>query len=187
MKKILLLSLFAFACVSAQAQRIAISNNLLFDALGSISIGIEIPVTKKSSWETYGSIRPWKQSSESVNKHWSVQTQFRFWPCQVMNGFFWGPYAHGGQFNLGNKDLFFGLLNGLKPNRYEGWLVGGGIGGGFEYALEKHWNIGAEIGLGYTYINYKKYDCEVCGALREEGDYHYFGFSRLGLSIIYVF
>lgn len=186
-RHILSLLLFAGVALPSHAQHLAISNNLIFDAMGALSAGVEIPYHKDTSFEFYGSVRPWKRGEQSVHKHWTVQGQYRFWPCQLMNGFFWGPYAHGGQFNIANKSLFFGLLNGLKPNRYEGWFVGGGIGGGYEYALEKHWNIGAEIGLGYTYINYKKYDCEVCGALRDEGDYHYFGFSRLGLSVIYVF
>ena len=78
-------------------------------------------------------------------------------------------------------------LKGLKPNRYEGWLVGGGIGIGYEYALAKHWNLGADLGVGYTYIDYKKYDCEVCGTLKDNDDYHYVGISKLGLSLIYVF
>lgn len=155
--------------------------------MGALSAGVEIPYHKKTSFELYASIRPWKRGEESVHKHWMAQAQYRIWNCQLMNGFFWGPYAHGAQFNIANKDLFFGILNGLKPNRYEGWLLGGGIGVGYEYALEKHWNIGAEIGVGYTYIKYKKYDCEVCGALREDGNYNYIGVSRLGLSIIYVF
>lgn len=181
------LALIVGVGLPVHAQHIAINNNLLFDAMGALSAGVEIPYHKNTSMEFYGSVRPWKRSEESVHKHWVAQAQYRIWPCQLMNGVFWGPYVHGGQFNLGNKDLFFGLLKGLKPNRYEGWLVGGGIGAGYEYALEKHWNIGAEIGVGYTYIDYKKYDCEVCGALRDDGVYHYFGISKLGLSIIYVF
>jgi len=169
------------------AQHIAISNNVVFDAAGTLSAGIEVPFSKKTSLEVYGSIRPWKRRSDSVNKHWLVQAQFRYWPCQVMNGFFFGPYVHGGEFNLGNQSLVFGLLSGLKPNRYEGWLMGVGIGGGYEFALAKHWNIGTEVGVGYTYIDYRKYNCEVCGVKQGEGVYHYFGLSRLGVSIIYVF
>ena len=184
---IFLLFLPFIGCLSSHAQHLAINNNLLFDAAGALSAGVEIPLSKKTSFETYGSIRPWKRGDFSVHKHWSVQTQFRLWPCQVMNGFFYGPYAHYSEFNLGNRDVCFGLLKGLEPNRYEGWLVGGGIGGGYEYALAKHWNIGAELGIGYTYINYKKYNCEVCGSLKDNDEYHYVGISRLGLSLIYVF
>ncbi len=186
-KKILLLILLITGSLSSHAQHIAINNNLLFDILGTFSAGVEIPFGKSSSFEAYGSIRPWKRGNESVHKHWTVQGQYRYWPCQVMNGLFFGPYAHGGQFNIGNSDLPFGLLKGLGENRYEGWFIGGGIGVGYEYALAKHWNIGAEIGAGYTYFNYKKYQCEICGAMKDNDKYHYIGISRLGLSIIYVF
>jgi hypothetical protein len=187
-KTVLLLLLFPFLGTNnSYAQHIAINNNLLFDAVGAFSAGVEIPLSRMSSIEAYGSIRPWKRQNEDVHKHWLAQVQYRIWPCQVMNGFFFGPYAHVGEFNLGNQSLIFGLLKGLKPDRYEGWLAGGGIGVGYEYALAKHWNIGAEIGAGYTYINYKKYNCEVCGTQTDDGVYHYFGISRLGLSLIYVF
>ena len=189
LKKPLILSLLLVMAgsLSSRAQHLAINNNLLFDLMGTFSAGVEIPLPGSNTFEVYGSIRPWKRGEEEVHKHWTAQAQYRLWPCQVMNGFFWGPYAHGGQFNIANETLMFGLLKGLKPNRYEGWFLGGGIGVGYEYALTKHWNIGAEIGAGYTYINYKKYACEVCGNLKDDGAYHYIGISRLGLSIIYVF
>ena len=118
--------------LSVRAQHIAINNNLLFDVAGALSAGVEIPIQKSSTLEVYGSIRPWKRGDDRVHKHWTVQAQYRLWPCQVMNGFFWGPYVHGGQFNFGNEELLFGLLKGLKPNRYEGWLLGGGIGIGYD-------------------------------------------------------
>ena len=169
-----------------QAQHIALNNNLLFDAAGALSAGVEISLTPSASLEAYGSIRPWKRSEESVHKHWLVQAQYRVWPCQVMNGWFFGPYVHAGEFNLGNHDLCLGLLNGLKPDRYEGWLAGAGIGAGYEYALAKHWNIGAEIGLGYTYIDYGRYECQRCGVEKENDVFHYVGPSRLGVSISYV-
>lgn len=179
--------LLSFSAVPLRAQHLAVNNNLLFDVSGALSAGVEIPLSKSASVEAYGSLRPWKRGSERVHKHWLVQGQYRYWPCQVMNGFFFGPYVHGGEFNIGNEELCFGLLKGLKPNRYEGWLVGGGIGAGYEYVLSRHWSLGAEAGLGYTYIDYKKYGCERCGVLKDDDVYHYFGLSRLALSLIYVF
>ena len=104
-----------------------------------------------------------------------------------MNGLFIGPYIHGGEFNLGNRSLPFRLLKGLEPSRYEGWLAGVGIGVGYEFPLAKHWNIGAELGAGYTYIDYKKNNCELCGSLKDDDVYHYFGLSKLALSLIYLF
>ena len=173
--------------LSSYAQHFAVNNNVLFDADGALSAGVEIPFSQKTSFEAYGSLRPWKRGEQSVHKHWLVQAQYRLWPCQVMNGFFYGPYVHFGEFNIGNHDMPFGLLKGLKPNRYEGWLAGVGIGAGYEYALAKHWNIGAEAGVGYTYIDYKKFNCEVCGSLKDDDAYHHLGLSRLALSLIYIF
>ena len=186
-KTTLFLLLLFMSTSSAHAQHLAISNNVLFDVAGALSAGVEIPTPNYTSIDIYGSIRPWKRRDQRVHKHWLAQAQYRIWPCQVMNGFFFGPYVHGGEFNLGNHELCLGLLKGLKPNRYEGWLIGGGIGGGYEYPLAKHWNIGAEAGIGYTYLKYKEYNCEVCGSLKDDDEYHYVGLSRLGLSIIYVF
>lgn len=171
----------------ALAQHIAIRNNVLYDLTGSLSAGIEIPTSQKTSVDLYASIRPWKRTSESVHKHWLTEAQYRYWTCQVMNGFFVGPYVHGGEFNLGNYDLLPGTLRVAKNSRYEGWLAGLGLGIGYEYALAKHWNIGAEIGAGYTYIKYNRYSCERCGKLKEYGDRHYIGISRIGLNILYVF
>lgn len=183
----LFLLLFFIGILSTRAQHIGINNNLIFDVAGALSAGVEIPCTQSTSVEIYGSFRPWKRAEQSVHKHWLLQTQFRIWPCQIMNGFFYGPYVHVGEFNIGNHAFCLGLLNGLKPNRYEGSLVGAGVGCGYEYALAKHWNIGAEIGVGYTYINYKKYNCEVCGKLKDDGTYNYVGVSRLALCLTYIF
>lgn len=179
--------LFLIGSLSAHAQRVAVSNNVLFDLDGTLSAGVELPLSGMSSMEAYGSIRPWKRGDESVHKHWLAEAQYRIWPCQVMNGLFFGPYLLGGEFNVGNHDFPLGLLKGLQSHRYEGWLIGGGIGAGYEYALARHWNIGAELGVGYTYIDHKKYNCEVCGSLKDEDAYHYVGFSKLALSLIYIF
>ena len=171
----------------AQAQHVAIENNLLYDFAAMLSAGIEIPCSKYTSLEMYGSFRPWKRGETKVHKHWSFQGQYRIWPCQVMNSWFFGPYGHVAQFNIGKQDFFPFELKNVKDFRYEGWLAGAGIGIGYEYALSKHWNIAAEVGAGYTYINYKKYDCAKCGVLRDDDVYHYWGVSKLGLSIMYVF
>lgn len=188
LKKTAILLLLPFiGCFSSYAQHFAINNNVLFDVAGALSAGVEIPCSKKTSFEAYGSLRPWKRGDLTVHKHWLVQTQFRLWPCQVMNGWFYGPYLHFGEFNLGNRELPLGLLKGLKPDRYEGWLAGAGIGVGYEYVLARHWNLGAEAGIGYTYINNKKFNCEVCGSQKDNDVYHYVGLSRLALSLIYVF
>ena len=86
------------------------------------------------------------------------------------------------------KKMPFGLFPWLKEHRYAGWLAGGGISYGYHIMLNRHWNIEVSVGVGYEYIDYKKYKCpDVCAELLEKGHYHYFGPSKASLSIVYIF
>ena len=74
-KVITLIGVLLFIWIaSSRAQHIGINNNLLFDLSGSLSAGVEVPISKSMSIEAYGSIRPWKRAERSVHKHWLVQT-----------------------------------------------------------------------------------------------------------------
>lgn len=79
------------------------------------------------SFNDRGSLRPWKREEKYVNRYWLIQPEYKYWTCQKFNGFFWGAYLNGAQFNIGGKKLPFGIFAGLKKYRYEGWLAGGGI------------------------------------------------------------
>lgn len=171
----------------AIAQELAIHNNLLLSLAGDISIGVEVALRPRTTVELYGLVSPWKASDTQSDKHWILQTQYRFWTCQKFNGFYWGPYLHVGEYNQGNTGQPFGLLKGLKSKRYEGWMAGGGIGGGYQYAISRHWNAGAELGLGYTYFNYRKSDCEKCTMVSARESYHYWLFSKGSIYVSYLF
>lgn len=188
--KAVILALLGFCAITPSemtAQSIAIHNNIVYDMAKSLSLGTEISLKPRTTLELYGSVRPWKETSSEINKHWLVQAQYRFYTCQKYNGFYWGPYIHGGEYNMENPDLPFGLLKGIGGARYEGWLVGGGLGIGYEFALAKHFNIGIEAGGGYTYLDFDKYNCGTCGFKTDEGSYNYWGVSKLGLNLIYLF
>ena len=189
-RKTLLSAIISLGAISPEtmaAQDIAIHNNIVYDISKSLSLGTEIALKSRTTLEIYGSVRPWKETSTEINKHWLAQAQYRFYTCQKYNGFYWGPYVHGGEFNVENPDLPFNLLKGIGGARYEGWFVGGGFGIGYEMILTRHFNIGLEIGGGYTYVNYGKYNCGVCGSKTADDNYNYWGMSKLGLNLIYLF
>ena len=58
---------------------------------------------------------------------------------------------------------------------------------GYQWILSRHWNVEAAVGVGYDYIKYKKYPCETCGTVEEQGHKNYFGPTKLALSLMYVF
>ena len=69
------------------------------------------------------------------------------------DGFYIGPYAMYGNFNIG-------LLkhnDPLQSYRRRGWGVSGGISTGYKFAFNSRWGLDLNIGLGYAHLQYNKY------------------------------
>ncbi|MGN0231456.1 MAG: DUF3575 domain-containing protein [Muribaculaceae bacterium] len=186
----LLMALFAGMFVSAQ--KVALKTNLLYDATATVNAGIEIGLAPRWTLDISGNFNGWTMSHNRKWKHWLVQPEARYWFCERFSGHFIGIHAHGGEYNFGN------LKNGIKflgsdfskltDNRYQGWYAGGGLSYGYAWILGKHWNLEAELGIGYIYTRFDKYPCAECGEkIEEDASHHYFGPTKLALSIVYLF
>ena len=197
----MLLTTFALAGATsmADAQEVSVKTNLLYDATSTPNIGVEIGLRGRSTFNiTYG-LNPWEFDSDRHGKryakHWVVMPEYRWWPCARLTGHFFGVHAMGGQLNVSNIDLpapgaFFNgpKLNDVGPDsRYQGAFAGGGLTYGYQYPLSRHWNLEAEIGVGYAHVWYDRYPCSECGTRLEKGGTNYAGLTKLGLSIMYVF
>lgn len=69
------------------------------------------------------------------------------------DGFYFGPYAMYGNFNIG-------LLrhnDALQSYRREGCGASGGISTGYKFAFDSRWGLDLNIGIGYAHIQYDKY------------------------------
>lgn len=76
----------------------------------------------------------------------------------------------------------------LENRRYQGWLAGAGIAYGYSWILGKHWNLEAEIGLGYIYTRFDTYPCADCGRkIAEDGSHHYVGPTKAAINLVYMF
>ena len=181
-----------FAGMFASAQKVALKTNLLYDATATVNAGIEIGLAPRWTLDISGNFNDWTMSHNRNWKHWLVQPVARYWFCERFSGHFIGIHAHGGEYNFGN------LKNGIKflgsdfskltDNRYQGWYVGGGLSYGYAWILGKHWNLEAELGIGYIYTRFDKYPCAECGEkIEEDASHHYFGPTKLALSIVYLF
>lgn len=180
------------------AGQFAVKTNLLYDATTTPNLGAEIGVGQRNTFSLVYGLNPWSFSSDSGKRkirHWVVMPEYRWWLCSKFDGHFFGVHAMGGQFNAANMNIpfpgvFFGgdnITKGLRDHRYQGWYVGGGVTYGYQWVLGKHWNFEAEIGAGYNYVNYKKFNCADCGGKIGEGHTNYVGLTKLGLSFIYLF
>lgn len=183
---------FAFGLFAGgvNAQRLALKTNLLYDATLTPNIGAEWAWGRHTTTHLAYGLNPWEFGNGKQAKHWSLDGEYRWWPCSKFNGHFFGVQALGGEFNMAKlhaKLPFYGWPSDLKERRYEGWNVGGGLVYGYQWILSRHWNLEAEVAAGYQHIKYDCYPCADCGTREKSGHKNYFGLTKLGLSLVYLF
>lgn len=160
----------------------ALKTNALYWATTTPNLGLEIGLSKKFTLDISGNYNPWKFSDHKRLKHWLVQPELRYWPCERFNGHFFGLHAHVGEYNVADIKIL-----DLENKHYQGNLYGGGISYGYQWILGNHWSIEATIGVGYAYLDYSKYTCDKCVTKIKDDTKNYWGPTKAGLNIIYVF
>ena len=195
----ILLTFLVALCALQGTGQVAVKTNLLYDATTTPNLGMEIGVGRKNTIQLVYGLNPWTFNSESHGKrkakHWLLMPEYRWWTCSKFNGHFLGVHLMGGQYNAANLDFplpgaFFSgenLVKGVKDQRYQGWYAGAGFTYGYQWILSKHWNIEAEIGVGYNHVWYDRFNCDECGTKTGNGNTNYAGLTKLGLSFLYIF
>lgn len=192
-KRILFVLLAFIGFISpAMAQKVAVKTNLLYDATSTINLGTEFGLSPKWTLDVSANYNPWTYSNNKKWKHWLVQPEARYWFCNKMMGHFIGFHTIAGSYNIGNVNAVFKFLgtdfSKLKDYRYEGWFVGAGVAYGYSWVLSKHWNLEAELGIGYTYSKSDKFECASCGEkMEDDKTHHYVGPTKATLNLVYVF
>lgn len=190
--KLLLIPLLAILLyLPANAQNVALKSNLLYDAALSPNLGVEIGLAPRWTLDLSGNFNLWTVGNGHKWRHWLAQPEVRYWFCQRFAGHFLGLHALGGEYNVGKLDLpkFLNTdFRKLKDRRYEGWGVGAGVAYGYAWPLSRHWNIEAELGVGWIWTKFDSYPCAECGTRLSKGRTHnYFGPTKLALNLEYVF
>ena len=180
-----------FSVTNVKAQDVAIKTNLLYDATATVNIGVEVGVAPKWTLDLSGNLHAWNIDQNTKWRHWLVQPEARYWFCDRFSRHFLGFHIQGGQYNIGGVDggiRFLGTnFQNLAENRYQGYTVGAGIAYGYAFILGKHWNLELEIGVGYAYCIYDRFECTGCGRKVGTGDHHYVGPTKAGINLVYVF
>lgn len=181
-----------YGSATAMAQVAAVKTNVLSDAFLNVNVGAEVALAPKWTLEAEGEFNGWRLSHGRRWKHWALQPEARYWFCNRMDGHFVGVHVHGGQYNMGGLDLDFSFLgtdfSKLKDYRYQGWFAGAGVAYGYAWMLNRHLNLEAEIGFGWSYTHFDKYKCNSCDK-KEPGEHshNYVGVTRAALNLVYVF
>lgn len=190
--KALLLCGIALLAVNAKAQDVAIKTNLLYDATTTANAGIEVAIAPKWTFDLSANLNAWRYSEGRQWRHWLAQPEARYWLCNTFAGHFFAAHLIGGQYNFGHLDLPFSFLGSdfrnLKDKRYQGWFAGAGIAYGYSWILNRHWNIEAEIGIGWAYTRYDTFNCAGCHKkIESDRSHNYFGPTKAAVNLVYTF
>ncbi len=195
LKKTLPFVLIMFAALlgsnHVQGQDVAIKTNLLYDLTLTLDGGVEVKFAPRWTGELTGNLNAWTVNDRRW-KQWMLQPEIRYWLCEAFSGHFFGAHLLGGQYNFGNLGTDFKFLGTdfglLKDHRLQGWMAGVGVAYGYSWILNRHWNIEAEIGLGWIYTRYDKFECADCGRKVESDHPHnYVGPTKAAVNLIYTF
>lgn len=196
-KLVLVFALLIASLCSTFGQKVAVKNNLAYDALLTPNLSLEVALGRKITFDTqfganffFYTTDPTSSSYKTTKwSHWMVQPELRFWSCDVFNGFFVGLHAHAGKMNVGGIDIPF-ILNkdgaNMKDHRYEGWFAGGGVSFGYHWPISSRFSLEASLGVGYARIGYTKFKCKACGEKDGTGSANYLGPTKATLSLVYL-
>lgn len=175
-----------FEPLKATLPKVALKTNLIYDATTTINLGMEFGLAPKWTLDVPFNYNAWKFGNDMRLRHWGVQPEVRYWFCERFDGWFVGAHGHFAQFNVGVLPDWSFISQNMKDNRYEGYLYGGGISGGYSWILKNRWSMEATVGVGYAHIVYDKYPCGECGSSMGRKTKDYFGPTKVGLSLVFM-
>ena len=190
MRHILCLTLLFWSIDGIQAQSVKV--NVPMWLTGSPTIGFEYTITRQM---TIGGEVAWMpymfKKSEEVFRVLLSSVEIRyyidphnFYTNDSWDGFYAGPYAMYGNFNIG----FLTDNNPLDSYRRMGWGVSTGISGGYKYAFNSRWGLDFNLGVGYAHLQYDKYHLggEHAGyAIERKKTKSWIGPTKVGISLTY--
>ena len=189
-KSLFLLLFMCGACCAAHGQNVAVKTNLLYDAAANVNLGVEVGLARRWSFDLSGDYNKWSVNNHKW-KHWMVQPEARYWFCDRFVKHFIALHALGGEFNVGNiknNIKFLGTdFSNLTDHRYQGWGVGAGIAYGYALPIGYHWNLEFELGVGYVYLDYDRFECKNCGRKVGSNNHHYVGPTKAAVNLVYLF
>lgn len=139
-KKMLIMVILTVISTSLSAQRIALTSNLLEDAILTPNVGVDIALADKQSLSFDISYSPWKLSQQFYNKSMTFRAGYKYWFNQAF-------YAHHLTFDAIATSTDSGV--GKYQFKYE--YAGIGIGYGYSFIIGKRLNIVPNIGIGVVY------------------------------------
>ncbi len=189
LRHLVLIVLSILTSLTAEAQNLTLSNNLLCDAALTPNLRLGYAPDSTSRW-SYGftaGFNPWPRGNltKKKHRHLLLSPEVRYWTDSVNVGHFFGANVIYSHFNAGYTDMI--IYKGVKDERRQGDMVALGAFYGYSWRLGRRWTMEAVAGLA---VGYAWYDRFVINEKRTNwipsGDGNgVFLMPQLGLNIVY--
>lgn len=158
---------------------VALKSNIPFQALSMHNLAVEVQVHKQVTVDF-----PVMWSVSDIEREHAVrgiafQPEGRWWLKKAGTGHFFGIHVHAAWFNLKWEDTRY--QTDKRP------LLGAGISYGYKLPLSAHWGAEFNIGAGYANMKYDTFYNVENGAQLDTRIRHYWGITRVGISLVYRF
>lgn len=183
----LLMIFFSLVTTTVKADSWAIKSNLLYDVAGAPNLGIEYGW--KGHWSlTADATLPWwvDKNNEWCYEMVNVGVEARYWlknwqeKDTPLHGHYFGLYGNGGCFDFGHDCM------GWQSK----WFLATGISYGYNFRLSNHLRLECMLGIGYLNTDYTRYntsDDKKGIYFVEEGNFSWFGPTKAGVTLMWVF
>jgi hypothetical protein len=163
MKKLLFimaLGLALLAGTGAAKGQVALKINLPFLVVGSPNLGVEVTLSQQVTfngdflWMPYMFKKKeevFRVMQSTADLRWYVSPKY-YYTNGMFDGFYVGPYAMYGQFNIG-------LARHDNPEdniRWRGWGVSAGASLGYKFYLSRRLRLDVNMGVGYAHLQYNR-------------------------------
>ena len=147
----ILMSFLTFISINVKAQRIALTTNMLYDAVGVASLGAELKTSKHSSLSLMGTYNPLKYGGAKY-KNFSVQPEYRHWFHRTFTGPFVSANIVWGGFNIDKLHI-----GGLYGKHRQGHFAGVGVGAGYHLILNHRLSLDFTLSGDFVKTRYDRY------------------------------
>ena len=165
----------------------ALKSNLILWGLTSPNLAVERKINKNFTAELLLGLNVGKAKQDKQSISYLIQPEIRYWLSRSFSGTSIGYHIYYAHYGAG--DIIFPFQrNGLSgDNKYEGHLYGMGASLGYQWSINKHWNIEAVAGAGYVHLAYDKITWNNSWKNKKSLDYNYWGLTKASINLVYAF
>ena len=168
------------------AQKVTISNNLLYDIWLTPNLRVGLRLSPHWSMGLTAGYRPWPTDDNTSRKwkHLLLSPDLRYWTDSVGVHHFFGVNLIYSHYNVADVKFPFGLWKAVRDERRQGDLGAIGLFYGYSWPLGRYWNLETHIGAAVGYTKFDRYQCGHCGT-KIGTEKKVFVMPQAGVSIVY--